>query len=72
MYDTRIAQVCNDFFVEYKWCGSFLKGFFTGEPLTWTRYSMVPDKSLDDARNTQRNALASHELNWSWNTKIVG
>lgn len=70
MYATRIVQAGPYYFVEYKWAGSKWR-WLLGEPWYWSRYSMVPDKTLDDAKNTQRESLQSHRLNYSWNTKVV-
>lgn len=71
MYTTRIVKVGVNYFVEYKWDGSFLSGLLRGADLVWTRYSMVPCKSIKDARKFQSNALRSHKLNYQWNTRVV-
>ena len=72
MYDTRIVKVGSDYFVEYRWAGPLWKGLLYGEPVYWSMYSMVPNKSLEDAEKTRQDALKSYELNYKWNTQIVG
>lgn len=61
-YKTRIVKCGPYYFVEYKWTGGFWKGFFTGEPLIWTKYSKTPSASLDLARKVRAEAIGSYEL----------
>jgi len=72
MYKTRIVNIGNNYFVDYKWAGGFWRGLLSHEALFWTRWSMVPDSSIEKARETAKRAIKSHELNYSWNTKVSG
>ena len=71
-YKTRIVVISEDkYYVEYRWGGNWWRGFLTDKTIWWTRWSMCPDSTLEKARETAKQALKSHELNYSWNTRVV-
>lgn len=70
MFVTRIVKSCSYYYVDYKWTGSIWTAIKYVLPFTWTRYSMVPDSSLEDARSTAKHALSSYNLNW-WKEEVI-
>jgi len=62
-YATRIIKIADSYFVDFKYIGSFWKGFFRGHHY-WQRWSMVPSRSENNALIMASKALKDHRLNY--------